>query len=67
MSPKVIPYVERRLLDYSIAAAYLGISIRKMKEIGGPNGVIPQVKIDSKVLFDRADLDAYIERLKAAS
>lgn len=59
--------IERRLFDYARAAAYLGISLRKMKEIGGPNGVIMRVEIGNKKLFDKVDLDAYVERLKAAS
>lgn len=59
--------LERRLFDYAHAATYLGIGVRKMKEIGGPNGVIRQVKIDSKVLFDKVDLDAFIDARKAAS
>jgi hypothetical protein len=58
---------ERRLLNYERAAAYLGISIRAMKDIGGPHGRIVQVKIGERVLFDKADLDGYIEKLKRAS
>ena len=58
---------ERRLLSYKRAAEYLGISERAMKEIGGPNGQIAQVKIGHRVLFDRSDLDGYIEKLKRAS
>lgn len=58
---------ERRLLNYDRAAAYLGISLRAMKDIGGPRGQILQVKIGERVLFDKADLDAYIERVKRAS
>lgn len=68
MVDKKIPAdAERRLLDYTRSAAYLGISIRGMKELGGPNGQIPQTPIGHRVLFDKADLDAYIERVKAAS
>lgn len=58
---------ERRLLNYERAAAYLGISLRSMKELGGPNGKIRQVPIGSRVLFDKADLDQFIERTKRAS
>lgn len=58
---------ERRLLDYTRAAAYLGISLRSMKNLGGPNGEIRQVPIGARVLFDKADLDAYIEKTKRAS
>lgn len=69
------PSTERRLLSYKLAAAYLGISERAMKEIGGPGSSgkvkdrdkIQQVKIGHRVLFDRSDLDAYIERIKKAS
>lgn len=59
--------VERRLLSYERAAAYLGISVRSMKELGGPNGQIPRVTIESRVLFDKADLDAFIDKTKRAS
>lgn len=58
---------ERRLLSYKGAATYLGISERAMKEIGGPNGKIAQVKIGHRVLFDRSDLDAYVDKIKKAS
>lgn len=59
--------LERRLLNYTRAAAYIGVSVRTMKQIGGPQGVIAQVKLGHRVLFDKADLDAYIERAKRAS
>lgn len=68
MSDKKTPTdAERRLLDYTRSAAYLGISLRSMKTIGGPKGQIRQVAIGSRVLFDKADLDAYIDRVKRAS
>ena len=59
--------LERRLLNYERAAAYLGISVRAMKELGGPQGQILQVKLGGRVLFDKTDLDAHIERVKRAS
>lgn len=58
---------ERRLLDYTRSAAYLGVSLRSMKELGGPNGQIPRIEIGARILFDKVDLDAYIERMKRAS
>lgn len=67
MNSKAPADAERRLLDYTRAAAHLGISLRSMKEIGGPNGVIRQVHIGHRVLFDKTDLDIYIEKQKAAS
>lgn len=57
---------ERRLLDYPHLAAYLSVSLRTAKQIAA-DGKIPKVKIESKVLFDRADADAYIEKLKRVS
>lgn len=57
---------ERRLLDYTRSAAYLSISLRGMKQLAA-DGEIRKVEIGSRVLFDRVDLDSYIERLKRAS
>lgn len=54
---------ERRLLDYAHTAAYLGISLRSAKELAR-NDKFPKVQIGHRVLFDKADLDAYIERVK---
>lgn len=67
MTKRLPADAERRLLNYERAAAYLGISQRAMKELGGPDGKIQRVEIGHRVLFDRADLDAYIERMKRAS
>lgn len=57
---------ERRLLSYEYAAAYLGISLRGMKTLSA-EGEIRRVEIGARVLFDRSDLDAFIERTKRAS
>jgi excisionase family DNA binding protein len=57
---------ERRLLDYTRSAAYLGISIRSMKQLAA-DGQIRKVPIGHRVLFDRSDLDLYVERIKRAS
>lgn len=67
MTAKAPAQLERRLLNYERAAAYLGISVRAMKDLGGPNGKILQVKIGARVLFDRDDLDEYVEKIKRAS
>ena len=53
----------RRLLSVEDASAYLGISRWTMRGLGW-NGEIPQVKIGRRVLFDRRDLDAFVERSK---
>lgn len=54
----------RRLLPYAGAAAYLGISVRSMKQLGKPGGQVGRVQIGARVLFDRVDLDEYVERIK---
>lgn len=57
---------ERRLLDYAHLAAYLGISLRGAKNLAA-EGAVPKVQIGHRVLFDKTDVDAYIERIKRAS
>lgn len=57
---------ERRLLDYAHMAAYLGVSLRGAHELA-KEGHVRKVQIGHRVLFDKVDLDAYIERIKRAS
>lgn len=57
---------ERRLLDYTRLAAYLGISLRSAKQLAA-DGEIRKVQIGHRVLFDKADVDAFIDRIKRAS
>ena len=62
-----------RLLDLRAAGAYLGVSYWTMRDLIF-GGVIPSVKIPSprardgrvirRILVDRRDLDAFIERNK---
>ena len=54
-----------RSLPYDDAAAYLGVSVRTMKQLAKV-GEVPKLMIGSRVLFAREDLDAYVDRLKAA-
>lgn len=54
---------ERRLLDYAHVAAYLGVSVRSAKQLAA-DGEFRKVPIGHRVLFDKQDLDAYIERIK---
>ncbi len=53
----------RRLLSVTEAASYLGVSVWTVRTLGW-NGEIPQVKIGRRVLYDRPDLDAFVERSK---
>ena len=50
----------RRLLDLEAAATYLGMTTAALRHKAG-NG-IPVVKIDSKLRFDRRDLNRFIDR-----
>lgn len=63
---RALPTIERRLLDYTKAAAYLSISLRSMKQLAA-DGKVPKVLIGHRVLFDKDDLDAFIEKIKRAS
>lgn len=63
---KTIQPMERRLLSYKEAAGYLGISERGMKQLAA-DGHVRKVLIGSRVLFDKSDVDAYVEKVKKAS
>lgn len=56
----------KRLLDYEHLAHYLSVSVRTAKELAA-EGKFVKVPIGNRVLFDVADVDAYIERTKRAS
>lgn len=66
MSKKTSPPAERRLMSYDDAAAYLGISLRGMKDLA-KKGQIRKTPIGARVLFDREDVDDYIERVKKSA
>jgi hypothetical protein len=50
----------QRLLDVDRAAEYLGMTAAALRHKAGVE--IPVVKIDSKLRFDRRDLDRYIDQ-----
>ena len=52
-----------RLLGVKEAAAYLSVSPWTMRSLGW-NGEVPEVKIGRRTLFDREDLDGFIQRSK---
>jgi excisionase family DNA binding protein len=55
--------VETRLLSQQDAATYLGISYWTVRDLIFRR-VLPYVKIGRRVLVDRVDLDAYLDRSK---
>ena len=60
--PCIVPGVQR-LYSVKEAASYLRLSPWTVRSLGW-NGEIPQVKIGRRVLYDRQDLDHYIEGAK---
>jgi excisionase family DNA binding protein len=59
----VTPVNEPRLLTVKSAAAYLSASVWSIRCLAW-NRVVPHLKIGSRILFDRGDLDSYIESQK---
>ena len=52
-----------RLLSQQEAAVYLGISYWTLRDLTF-RGEVPHVKIGRRILVDRLDLDAYLDRVK---
>ncbi|MFB3917245.1 MAG: helix-turn-helix domain-containing protein [Terriglobales bacterium] len=55
--------VHPRLIGIKDAAKYLGCTIWAARSLAWSRAV-PSLKIGHRVLFDRADLDAYVETQK---
>jgi Helix-turn-helix domain len=51
----------QRLMDIEAAAQYLGLTPAALRSKTAC-GEVPVVKIDSKLRFDRRDLDRFIDR-----
>lgn len=58
--------VQPRLIGIRDAAKYLGCTIWAARSLAWGRSV-PSLKIGNRVLFDKADLDAYIESQKVAA
>lgn len=65
MSATQVTPVERRLFPIPDGANYLGVSIRQFKYLLA-DGEFAKVRIGARVLIDKKDLDAYVDRLKRA-
>ncbi len=63
--PQASP-ITPRLLSQRESATYLGISYWTLRDLTF-RGEIPHVKIRRRILVDRLDLDAYLERMKVGS
>jgi len=54
-----------RLLPIKAAAAYLSCTIWAVRSLAW-NREVPSLKIGNRILFDKKDLDAFVERAKTA-
>jgi len=52
------------LLNKDQAAKILGITVRSLDKYTSPRGPLRAVRIGGRVLFDEADLSAFISRCK---
>ena len=57
---------EPRLLDIKAAAHYLSTTVWKMRNLVWEKK-LPHLRLGHKILFDRADLDKFVEELKSAA
>ena len=63
ISPQPSVSLQPRCLGVVAAAHYLGATVWAMRVLAWEKKV-PHVRIGSRILFDRADLDRYIESQK---
>jgi excisionase family DNA binding protein len=56
-------HLESRLLNVRAAATYLSCTVWAVRSLVW-NREIPSLKIGNRLLFDRKDLDDFIERIK---
>jgi excisionase family DNA binding protein len=57
--------ISPRLLSIKSAAAYLSCTIWAVRTLAW-NRDVPSLKIGNKILFDKKDLDAFVDRSKTA-
>ncbi|WP_426243769.1 helix-turn-helix transcriptional regulator [Nocardioides sp. LHG3406-4] len=61
------PRTPRRLLGYDEIAWYLNCSVRRAKQLAAEGEFGPKVDVGARVTFDARDIDAYVDRKKAAA
>lgn len=60
------PLPEPRLLNIKMAAVYLSTSVWHMRQLVWEKR-LPEVRFGTKLMFDRKDLDQFVESLKEAA
>ena len=66
MKKQEVTPVQARLLTVKQAAQYLACSVFAVRDLGWSRRV-PSLKIGRRVLFDRTDLDRYVDLAKAGA
>jgi excisionase family DNA binding protein len=57
---------EPRLLNIKMAAVYLSTSVWHMRQLVSEKR-LPEVRFGTKLMFDRKDLDQFVDSLKLAA
>ncbi len=65
-SKPAIPNPAARLLTVNESATYLGCAVWFVRTLAW-NRVVPYLKLGKRIVFDRADLDAFVEKQKQAA
>jgi len=63
----VVPSPDQKYLTVKNAAAYLGCTVSFIRHELVYAKAVPHVRCGARIIFDRADLDAYMARQKAAA
>jgi hypothetical protein len=61
-----LPAVMPRRLNVTLAAAYLGVTVWRMRSLGWDN-TVPSFIDGQRLLFDIRDLDAYADSVRGAA
>jgi len=62
----VVPSPDQKYLTVKNAAAYLGCAVSFVRHQLVYAKAVPSVRLGGRILFDRADLDAFMAARKAA-
>ena len=65
-APSVPVSVEPRLLGVKAAASYMSVTVWFVRSLYWSRAV-PALKLGKRILFDKSDLDQYIESQKSAA
>lgn len=60
---KPSPSSEPRLLNIKMASVYLSVSVWRMRQLVWEKK-LPEIRFGTKLMFDREDLNSFVDRLK---